>query len=72
MCVDRNPDLVFISTDQPKYGHKMGRGALARMLRKYEKLISPTKRVTFHMLRHTFATQLLKRGANLKVVQELM
>jgi len=59
---------VFLS----KTGKPMSRVTLWRIIKHYAMLAGLSDRVTPHTLRHTFATHLLNRGADLRVVQELL
>lgn len=46
--------------------------AFERIVRKYSLLAGITKKVTPHTLRHTMATQMLMKGADIRSVQELL
>ncbi|MGJ8454279.1 site-specific tyrosine recombinase/integron integrase [Pseudothermotoga sp. U03pept] len=43
-----------------------------RIIRRYAKACGITKRIHPHTLRHSFATHLLQRGVNIRVVQDLL
>lgn len=53
-------------------GKSMSRVTVWRIIKHYAMLAGLTNRITPHTLRHTFATHLLNRGADLRVVQELL
>nr|WP_245954214.1 site-specific tyrosine recombinase XerD [Companilactobacillus formosensis] len=53
-------------------GKKLTRQSIWRMIKKYIAQVGITKDVTPHTLRHSFATNLLENGADLRVVQELL
>lgn len=63
-------------TDQPtftnKFGQRLTTRSVARMLEKYIKQCGLDTRTTPHTLRHSFATHLLDRGADIRSVQEML
>jgi integrase/recombinase XerC len=59
---------VFVN----KFGKRLTTRSVARMLEKYLKLTGLDNRTTPHSLRHSFATHLLDRGADIRSVQELL
>ncbi|MFH1283730.1 MAG: site-specific tyrosine recombinase XerD [bacterium] len=59
---------LFIS----KLGRKMSRVEFWRQIKNYARKAGITKNMSPHIMRHSFATHMLQRGADLRVVQELL
>jgi integrase/recombinase XerC len=65
----RGPEApVFVN----KFGRRLTTRSIARMLEKYLRGSGLDLRTTPHTLRHSFATHLLDRGADIRSVQELL
>ena len=63
-----NDTHVFIS----RLGKKISRQSFWKMVKKYTSLAGIKKDIKPHSLRHSFATHLLERGADLRSVQEML
>lgn len=61
-------EALFIN----KYGDKLSIYSIEDIYEKYRKLAGLDTKSTPHYLRHTFATQLLNNGADIRAVQEIL
>ncbi len=64
----KNSEFLFLS----RFGDKLTRQMVWRQLKSYVKKAGIKKEVSPHTLRHSFATHLLERGADLRAVQEML
>lgn len=65
---DSNPALFVTSGENPRH---LRRGDIPRFLKAAGKLAGLDKKVTPHLLRHTFCTNLRNNGADISLIKEL-
>lgn len=64
--------LVYLFEANGHKGSPLGANTLNEIVKRSAKKAGIKKKVSFHTLRHSFATHLLERGANVKLIQELL
>ncbi|MFA4889306.1 MAG: site-specific tyrosine recombinase XerD [Candidatus Omnitrophota bacterium] len=64
----KESEFLFIS----RLGKKISRQSFWKMIKKYASSAGIKKNIKPHILRHSFATHLLERGADLRSVQEML
>jgi site-specific recombinase XerD len=69
---DDDSDYLFISLSNNSYGQRLTRNSIEDIVKRYKTLAGITKKVTPHTLRHSFATTLIKKGADIRAVQTLL
>ncbi|TFI75671.1 hypothetical protein CKN81_02250 [Carnobacterium divergens] len=68
-------DLLLPKTDHlfiNKYGEQISIFGIEHIFKKYKEKANINSAATPHFLRHTFATELLNNGANIREVQEIL
>ncbi len=65
---DKTSEYLFIS----RSGTKLSRQSIWKLIKRYAKEAKIKKPIKVHTLRHSFATHLLERGADLRSVQEML
>ncbi len=65
---NRTSDYLFLNRN----GNKMSRQGFWKILRQYVLKSGINKTVTPHTIRHTFASHLLERGADLRTIQTIL
>ena len=68
LCGSSGDRHLFLS----RLGKKISRQSLWKMLKKYAQAVGIKRKITPHTLRHSFATHLLEKGADLRSVQEML
>lgn len=61
-------DIVFLN----RYGQKLSRQSIWKLVKKYTNLAGIEKYTSPHTLRHSFATHMVENGADLRAVQEML
>lgn len=65
---NKESDFLFLN----RFGKKISRQSLWKIIKRYAKDARVKKPIRPHILRHSFATHLLERGADLRSVQEML
>lgn len=71
-CIEKRPVNNSRNVFLNKYGGPLSARSVERIVDKYSRKAALNRRITPHTFRHSFATHLLNRGADLRTVQELL
>jgi site-specific recombinase XerD len=69
---DDDHPALFINISLNNYWSHLTRNSVEEIVKNYAKLAWIDKRVTPHTLRHSFATSLIKKWADIRAVQTLL
>ncbi|MBM4241521.1 MAG: recombinase XerC [Euryarchaeota archaeon] len=65
---DQKSEFLFVN----RFGNPITTRYIQMMIKEYAKVAGIKKKVTPHILRHSFATHLLKNGVDIRVIQQLL
>ena len=65
---EKSKDILFLN----RRGKKLSRAMIFTIIKRLAKLSNIKKNISPHTFRHSFATHLLKNGADLKTIQQLL
>lgn len=70
---ERESEFVFISHNSGyDFWNPIKKNTVCERIKKYSDMLGMDKRITFHSLRHSYATRLLESGMNIREIQELL
>lgn len=67
-----NDDALFVSHSEVYYGKKAHKSVFQSMFKTYREVLWWDKPLSAHILRHSFCTQLLKNGVDIRIASKLM
>lgn len=68
LATESSGNALFLN----RFGQRLGRVSIIRMLDRYAKQAGIERKVTPHALRHSFATHLVDEGVDIRLIQEML